>query len=406
MATKTAKQVPFLWEGTDRRGKRMKGELRSSSVALVRAELRRQGIAPLKVRKKPVSMFSAHRAKITPKDIAVFSRQLATMLSSGVPLVQAFDIIGKGSENASMQALIMTIKADVESGSSLAEALRRHPRQFDKLFCSLIRAGEQAGILETLLTKIAVYKEKTEAVKGKIKKAMFYPTAVIVVAMVITAILLVFVIPQFQDLFSSFGADLPAPTRFVIQLSEFVQQRWWLILGGIILAGVGFVQAKRRSVAFNEFLDRAVLQVPVFGPLLRKSIIARFARTLATMFAAGVPLVEAMESVADAAGNSLYTRGIRRMREEVATGQRLQTSMHQVHLFPPMVVQMVAIGEESGTLDNMLTKVADFFEEEVDDAVSGLSSLIEPIIMAVLGILIGGLVIAMYLPIFKMGQVV
>ena len=406
MAEKTSKQVLFLWEGTDRRGKRMKGELRAASVPLVRAELRRQGISPSKVRKKPAPLFSFSESKITTKDITVFSRQLATMVSAGVPLVQSFDIIARGNEKPAMQRLVLAVKADVEGGSSLAEALRRHPRQFDKLFCSLIQAGEQAGILENLLNKIALYKEKTEAIKGKIKKAMFDPTAVILVALIITVILLVFVVPQFEDLFSSFGGDLPAATRFVIGLSEFVQAQWnWLLLGAVA-AGVAFVQAKRRSQPFNELLDRLVLQVPVFGGILRKSIIARFARTLSTMFAAGVPLVEGLESVAGAAGNSLYYTGILRVREEVATGQRLQTAMQQTRLFPSMVVQMVAIGEESGSLDSMLAKVADFYEEEVDDAVSGLSSLIEPIIMAVLGLLIGGLVVSMYLPIFKMGQII
>jgi len=320
--------------------------------------------------------------------------------------VQAFEIIGRGHDNPAMQELIMTIKADVEGGSALSEALAKHPRHFDELYCNLIRAGEQAGILETLLHKIALYKEKVEAIKGKIKKAMFYPTAVIAAAFVVTGILLYWVVPQFQSLFESFGADLPALTLMVIRMSEFVQAYWWAILGGLGVAVWLVIQAKRRSKAFNHFLDRLLLQVPVIGPIVRKATIARYARTLSTMFAAGVPLVEAMTTVAAAAGNVVFTQAILRMRDEVATGVALQQAMRQSGLFPNMVVQMVAIGEESGSLDGMLAKVADFYEEEVDNAVDGLSSLLEPVIMAILGILIGGLVVAMYLPIFKMGEVV
>ena len=403
---KAIKQEIFLWEGVDRRGVRTKGETRGTSVALVKAELRRQGINPIRVRRKPKPLFGSHKKKITPKDIAVFSRQLATMMSAGVPLVQAFEIIGRGHDNPAMQELIMTIKADVEGGSALSEALAKHPRYFDELYCNLIRAGEQAGILETLLHKIALYKEKVEAIKGKIKKAMFYPTAVIAAAFVVTGILLYWVVPQFQALFESFGADLPALTLMVIRMSEFVQAYWWAILGGLGLAVWLVIQAKRRSKAFNHFLDRLLLQVPVIGPIVRKATIARYARTLSTMFAAGVPLVEAMTTVAAAAGNVVFTQAILRMRDEVATGVALQQAMRQSGLFPNMVVQMVAIGEESGSLDGMLAKVADFYEEEVDNAVDGLSSLLEPVIMAILGILIGGLVVAMYLPIFKMGEVV
>ena len=346
------------------------------------------------------------RRKIIPKDIAVFTRQLATMMSAGVPLVQSFEIIGRGHENPSMQELILAIKAEVESGSSLASSLAKHPLYFDELVCNLVNAGEQAGILETLLDKIATYKEKTEALKSKIKKALFYPTAVIVVAFIVTAILLIFVVPQFQDLFESFGADLPAFTQMVVNLSEWMQSNWWMLLLGIGGAGYGFMEAKKRSPKFAHALDHVVLKIPIIGEILTKAIIARYARTLSTMFAAGVPLVEAMESVAGAAGNLIYAEAILQMRDSVATGQQLQLAMTQSGLFPNMVIQMVAIGEESGSLDAMLSKVADFYEQEVDDAVDGLSSLIEPLIMAVLGVLVGGLVVAMYLPIFKMGSVI
>jgi len=406
VAEKTANQDIFVWEGTDRKGARTKGEVKGSSVALVRAELRRQGINPLKVKKKPKSLFGSKKKKITPKDIAVFSRQLATMMSSGVPLVQSFEIIGRGHDNPGMQELIMSIKADVEGGSSLSEALAKHPRYFDELYCNLVRAGEQAGILETLLHKIALYKEKVEAIKGKIKKAMFYPSAVIVAAFIVTTILLYFVVPQFESLFKGFGADLPAMTQMVINMSAFVQKFWWAMLlavGGGIFA---FVEGKKRSPKFNHFLDRLSLQIPIIGDIVNKATIARYARTLSTMFAAGVPLVEAMATVAAASGNIIYTNAIMRMRDEVATGVSLQMGMRHAGLFPNMVVQMVAIGEEAGSLDAMLSKVADFYEEEVDNAVDGLSSLLEPMIMAFLGVIIGGLVIAMYLPIFKMGEVV
>ena len=396
----------FVWEGTDKKGARTKGELKGMSVALVKAELRRQGINPLKVKKKPKPLFGGSKKKITAKDIAVFSRQMATMMSSGVPLVQSFEIIGRGHDNPGMQDLIMTIKADVESGSSLSEALAKHPRHFDELYCNLVRAGEQAGILETLLHKIALYKEKTEAIKGKIKKAMFYPTAVIVAAFIVTVILLYFVVPQFESLFKGFGADLPALTQMVINMSVIVQNYWWAMLGAIGGGVFAFIEAKKRSPKFNHFLDRLSLQFPIIGDIVNKATIARYARTLATMFAAGVPLVEAMTTVAGAAGNIVYTNAILRMRDEVSTGVSLQMGMRQTGLFPNMVVQMVAIGEESGSLDAMLAKVADFYEEEVDNAVDGLSSLLEPMIMGFLGVIIGGLVIAMYLPIFKMGEVV
>ena len=405
MAEAAIKQNTFIWEGTDRKGARIKGESRASNPSMVKADLRRQGIHPLKVRKKS-ELFSANKKKILPKDIAVFTRQLATMMGAGVPLVQSFEIIGRGHENPSMQELIMGIKGDVESGSTLANALSKQPLYFDELVCNLVAAGEQAGILENLLDKIATYKEKTENLKSKIKKALFYPTAVIVVAFIVTAILLIFVVPQFEELFSGFGADLPAFTQMVIGLSEWMQTYWWLVLFAIAGAIYTFGQAKKRSPKFNHVLDRMMLQLPIIGDILRKAVVARFARTLSTMFAAGVPLVEAMESVAGAAGNAVYAEGILTMRDNVATGQQLQLAMAQTGLFPNMVVQMVAIGEESGSLDAMLGKVADFYEQEVDDAVDGLSSLLEPLIMAVLGVLVGGLIIAMYLPIFKMGSVV
>lgn len=406
MAEKAPAQTTFVWEGTDKRGNRTKGEVQSTSVAQAKSELRRQGINPLKVKPKPKPLFGGRGKAITPKDIAIFSRQLATMMSSGVPLVQAFDIIGRGHENASMRQLVMAVKTDVEGGIALAEALRKHPAHFDSLTCNLVHAGEQAGILDSLLDKIATYKEKTEAIKGKIKKAMFYPTAVIIVSFIITAILLIFVIPQFKEMFSNFGAELPAMTLMVMSMSEYFVTWWWAIFGGLGAFVYGFVALKKRSRKFSEALQRLSLKTPVVGNILIKASIARFARTLSTMFAAGVPLVEAMDSVAGAVGNVVFSTAVIRMRDEVSTGQSLQASMTQSGVFPNMVCQMVAIGEEAGSIDTMLSKVADFYEEEVDNAVDGLSSLLEPLIMAFLGVVIGGLVVAMYLPIFKMGQVV
>ena len=407
MAAKTEqKQVAFLWEGTDKRGGKIKGEADGTTAALIKADLRRQGINPTKVRKKPKPLFGGGGKAITPKDIAIFSRQLATMMSAGVPLVQAFEIVGRGHENPRMQNMIMAIKSDVESGSTLASSLRKFPLHFDPLFCNLVDAGEKGGILETLLHKIASYKEKTEALKAKVKKAMSYPIAVVVVAFIITSILLIYVIPQFEELFSSFGADLPALTMMVMQLSIVFQEWWYVIFGGIFAAVFAFKQAKLRSEAFRRVLDRLSLKIPIFGDITEKSIVARFARTLATMFAAGVPLVDSLDSVAGAAGNSLYSDAILRIRDDISTGTQLNVSMKNTGMFPSMVVQMVAIGEESGSLDQMLSKVADFYEEEVDNLVDSLSSLLEPIIMAFLGVVIGGLVIAMYLPIFQMGQVV
>jgi type IV pilus assembly protein PilC len=406
MATKTAKLATFVWEGTDKRGAKVKGQTQAENPTYVKTELRRQGIVPKKVQKKSALFSGTKRKKITPGDIAVFSRQLATMLDSGVPLVQGFDIIGRGHENPAMQELLMGIKADVEGGTSLSEALAKYPLYFDALYCNLVTAGEQAGVLDTLLDKIATYKEKTESIKKKIKKAMFYPAAVVVVAFIVTAILLIFVVPQFESLFKGFGADLPAFTMFVLNLSEAFQQYWYMIFGGVAAVGVAFVQGKRRSPAFNHFLDRLSLRLPIVGNILTKAAYARFARTLATMFAAGVPLVEALESVAGATGNIVYEKAVLAMRDQVSSGQQLQLTMKQTNLFPNMMVQMVAIGEEAGSLDTMLSKVADFYEEEVDNAIDSLSSLLEPLIMAILGILVGGLVIAMYLPIFKLGSVV
>ncbi len=402
---KTEKAYVFVWEGTDRRGGRVKGESRASSMTMVRADLRRQGVNPTKVKKKAQSLFGGKK-RITSPDIAVFSRQLATMMAAGVPLVQSFDIVGRGHENPAMQDLILSVKQDVESGTALAEALGRHPLYFDDLFCNLVAAGEQAGVLDILLDKIATYKEKTESIKGKIKKALFYPVAVIVVAILVTVVILMFVIPQFKELFASFGADLPAFTLLVIHLSDVLREWWWAVFLGLVAAGYGIGNLFKRSRKFRDIVDRTVLKIPVIGGILNKASLARFARTLSTMFAAGVPLVEALESVAGATGNVVYQDAVLKMREDVATGQALQLSMRQRNLFPHMVIQMTAIGEESGALDEMLGKVADFYEEQVDNAVDSLSSLLEPMIMVVIGGLVGSLVVAMYLPIFKLASVV
>ncbi|MBT8136672.1 MAG: type II secretion system F family protein [Gammaproteobacteria bacterium] len=404
MAESTAvKQFPFNWEGTDRRGKRIKGKTMAASETAVRSELRRQGVMPVKIRKQR-TLFS--EGKVTPLDIAIFSRQLATMMTSGVPLVQAFDIIGTGNENRAMQKLVLAVKASVEGGTSLAESLGQHPLYFDDLYVNLVAAGEQAGALETLLDKIATYKEKTESIKKKIKKALFYPAAVLVVAFIVTAILLIFVIPQFESMFSGFGADLPGFTLMVINLSVLVRTKGLFMVAVVAAAISAFIFVKKRSAKFRHFLDRVALKLPIIGAILTKAAIARFSRTLSTMFAAGVPLVEALQSVAGATGNIVYEHATLRMKEEVSTGQRLQRSMEDSDLFPNMAVQMIAIGEESGSLDQMSAKVADFFEEEVDTAVDSMSSLLEPLIMGILGILVGGLVVAMYLPIFKMAAVV
>ena len=404
MAATAVKQIPYTWEGTDKRGKRVRGKSIAASEAALRSDLRRQGLVPVRI-KKQTKLFSGG-GKVTVADIAVFSRQLATMLAAGIPLVQAFEIVGAGHDNPAMQRLILSIKADVEGGTALAEALARHPLHFDDLFVNLVEAGEQAGALESLLDKIATYKEKTEAIKKKIKKALFYPAAVMVVAVLVTVILLVFVIPEFENLFKGFGADLPGFTQAVINLSKFVQNQGWLL--AITTAGgiYGFIWIKKRSRKVRHILDRMSLKAPIVGPILTKAAIARYARTLSTMFSAGVPLVEALESVAGATGNIVYENAVMRMRDEVATGQRLQRAMENTNLFPNMVVQMIAVGEESGSLDDMSSKVADFYEDDVDAAVDSMSSLLEPLIMLILGVLVGGLVIAMYLPIFKMGAVI
>ncbi len=398
-------KVPFLWEGTDRKGKKVKGKSMAADVAAVRADLRRQGVVPKRIRKQSKGLF-AGGGKITTTDIAIFSRQLATMLGAGIPLVQAFEIVGAGHENAAMQRLIAAIKLDVEGGSSLAESIAKHPLYFDDLFVSLVEAGEQAGALESLLDKIATYKEKTEAIKKKIKKALTYPAAVLVVALVVTTILLIFVIPAFEDLFQGFGADLPTFTRMVIDLSKFVRAQGFLIATIIGASISAFLYFKKRSRPMRHFLDRMMLKAPIIGPILEKAAVSRYARTLSTMFAAGVPLVEALESVSGATGNIVYELAVLQIRDEVATGQRLQVAMENTDRFPNMVIQMIAVGEESGSLDEMSAKVADFYEEDVDNAVDNLSSLLEPLIMSILGVLVGGLVVAMYLPIFKLGAVV
>ena len=401
----TAEKVEFTYEGTNRGGSKVKGEIFALSDTLAKNELRKQGINPTKVKKKPKPLFGGS-AKPEPADIAIFARQIATMMQAGVPLVQSFEIIGEGSEKQSMQKLILEIKAEVEGGVSLAEALAKHPLYFDQLFVNLVNAGEQSGALETMLDKLATYKEKVEALKAKVKKALFYPIAVLIVAFVVTVILLVFVVPQFEDLFQSFGADLPALTKFVIRLSEFMQQWWWMIAGGIAGAVYLIIRLKKTSYKMQVAFDRMALKAPVVGEIATKSAIARFSRTLETMSAAGVPLVEAMESVAGACGNIIYHDASLKIRDEVSQGTQLQTSMRNTGLFPNMAIQMVSIGEEAGSLDAMLAKVADFYETEVDNAVDALTSLLEPIIMAVLGVLVGGLIIAMYLPIFKLGAVV
>jgi type IV pilus assembly protein PilC len=403
-ATASKKDIQFIWEGKDKRGHKIRGKALAANEAALRADLRRQGVAATRVKTQTRGFRSG--GKVSNEDIAVFSRQLATMMGAGIPMVQAFEIIGNGHDKPAMQKLVLDIKSNIEGGSTLHESLAKHPLYFDSLFVNLVEAGEQAGALESLLDKIATYKEKTEALKKKIKKALFYPAAVLVVAVVVSVILLIFVIPQFESLFKGFGADLPAFTQMVVNLSRFVQsQGWWMLL----LTGGGFYAFfyfKKRSKPMQLLLDRLMLKMPIVGPILQKSAIARFARTLSTMFAAGVPLVEAMDSVAGATGNIVYEEAVMRMKDEVATGQRLQRAMENVGLFPNMVVQMIAVGEESGSLDTMSGKVAEFYEAEVDNAVDSMSSLLEPLIMAVLGVLVGGMVIAMYLPIFKLGSVV
>lgn len=396
------KEAAFLWEGKNKDGKLVRGEMRAASESVVQAKIRRQGITNTKVKKVRFKSGS----KITEKDIALFTRQLATMMKSGVPLLQAFDIVGRGHSNPTVGKLLLDIKADVETGSSLSQAFRKFPLQFDALYCNLVSAGEQAGILDTLLDRLATYKEKIIAIKSKIKSAMFYPIAILVVAFVITAVIMIFVIPAFKEVFKSFGADLPAPTLIVMAISDFFVSYWWAIFGIIGGGFYAFFESWKRSEKIQIVMDRLLLRVPVFGDVIRKSVIARWTRTLATMFAAGVPLVESLDSVGGAAGNHVYKQATKQIQSEVSTGTSLTVSMQNVNLFPNMVTQMVAIGEESGALDSMLSKVADFFEAEVDDAVDAMSSLMEPIIMVVLGTLIGGMVVAMYLPIFKLGAVV
>jgi type IV pilus assembly protein PilC len=398
----SSKELVFEWEGKDRSGKQVRGEIRGAGENQVQSALRRQGITGIKLKKRRMSAGSS----IKPKDLAIFTRQLATMMKAGVPLLQAFDIVGRGNPNPRVTKLLNDIRTDVETGTSLSVAFRKYPLYFDNLYCNLVEAGEAAGILDQLLDRLAVYMEKTEAIKSKIKSALMYPISVLVVAFVVVAVIMIFVIPAFKEVFSSFGADLPAPTLMVIAMSEVFVQYWWLIFGSIGGGLYFFMQAWRRNEKVQMFMDRVMLKLPVFGVLVEKSCIARWTRTLSTMFAAGVPLVEALDSVGGAAGNSVYSAATAKIQQEVSTGTALTAAMTNARLFPSMVLQMCAIGEESGSIDHMLGKSADFYESEVDDMVAGISSLMEPIIIVILGSIIGGIVVAMYLPIFKLGQVV
>ena len=405
MATTTSsdkQEVVFEWQGKDRDGKIVRGEMRAMGENQVQASLRRQGILPTKIKKRRMSSGK----KITPKDLAIFTRQLATMMKAGVPLLQSFDIVGRGNANASVAKLLNDIRMDVETGTSLNAAFRKFPMYFDNLYCNLVEAGEAAGILDQLLDRLAVYMEKTEAIKSKIKSALMYPASVVVVAFIVVAVIMIFVVPAFKETFTSFGADLPAPTLFVMAISEFFVAYWWLIFGVIGGGFYFFMQAWKRNEMVQMFMDRVLLKMPIFGTLVEKSVIARWTRTLATMFAAGVPLVEALDSVGGASGNSVYQMATEKIQREVSSGTSLTAAMTNANVFPSMVLQMCAIGEESGSIDHMLGKAADFYEAEVDDMVAGLSSLMEPIIIVFLGGLIGGIVVAMYLPIFKLGQVV
>jgi type IV pilus assembly protein PilC len=402
LAAKSIKEIVFEWEGKDKNGKVVRGEIRSGGEAAVNASLRRQGILVTKVKKRRLS----GGRSIKQKDIAVFTRQLATMMKAGVPLLQAFDIVGRGSTNARMTRLLTEIRQDVETGTSLSAALRKHPLYFNSLYCNLVEAGEAGGILEALLERLALYEEKTVQLKNKIKSALIYPVAVMVVAFVVLTVIMLFVIPAFKEVFSSFGADLPAPTLFVIALSEFFVSYWYLIFGVLIGGGYFFFESWRRSERMQDFMDRLLLKIPVFGNLINKAVIARWTRTLSTMFAAGVPLVEALDSVGGASGNAVYRKATEQIQRDVSTGSALTTSMQTTGVFPTMVLQMSAIGEESGSLDHMLAKAAEFYEDEVDEMVKGLSSLMEPFIIVILGTLIGGIVVSMYLPIFKLGAVV
>jgi type IV pilus assembly protein PilC len=400
--SRAVKEFVFEWEGKDRSGKQVRGETRAGGENQVQAALRRQGIMSTKIKKRRMS---AGRS-IKPKDMAIFTRQLATMMKAGVPLLQAFDIVGRGNPNPSVTRLLNDIRTDVETGTSLSVAFRKYPLYFDNLYCNLVEAGEAAGILDQLLDRLAVYMEKTEAIKSKIKSALMYPISVLIVAFVVTAVIMIFVVPSFKEVFSSFGADLPAPTLAVIAISEIFVKYWWLIFGGLGGGFYFFMQAWQRNEKMQNFMDRVLLKMPIFGVLVDKSCVARWTRTLSTMFAAGVPLVEALDSVGGAAGNSVYERATIKIQQEVSTGTALTAAMTNANLFPSMVLQMCAIGEESGSIDHMLGKAADFFEAEVDDMVAGISSLMEPIIIVILGTVIGGIVVAMYLPIFKLGQVV
>jgi len=404
MATE-AVQTMYLWQGTDKQGNKTKGEIQGSSQALVKAQLRKQGVSPTKVKRKAKDLFGPRKQKIKPSDIAIFTRQLATMMKSGIPLVQSFEIVGESLENPSMRELVGQIRDDVAAGNNFADCIRKHPRHFDDLFCNLVDAGEQSGALETMLDRLATYKEKSEALKAKIKKAMNYPIAVVCVALVVTGILLVKVVPQFATTFSSFGAELPAFTQFVLGLSDLAIAHWWKVLIAVGVGGYAFKEAKHRSQAVADMVDRISLKLPIVGPILNSSCYARFTRTLSTTFSAGVPLVDALESVAGATGNIVYSTATRKIRDDVTTGQQLNFAIKNTTLFPVMITQMVGIGEESGALDGMLDKCAVYYEAEVDNAVDGLTALMEPMIMAVLGVLVGGLMIAMYLPIFQLGAV-
>jgi type IV pilus assembly protein PilC len=405
MAVKAIKVNLYAWEGTDKKGSKIAGELSGHNPALIKAQLRKQGINPSKVRKKTASLFSAGK-RITALDIALFTRQMATMMKAGVPLLQSFDIIGEGFDNPNMRKLVDEVKQEVAAGNSFAAALRKKPQYFDELYCNLVDAGEQAGALDTLLERVATYKEKSESLKAKIKKAMTYPLAVVFVAVIVTGVLLVKVVPQFQSVFAGFGAELPAFTVMVIGLSEFLQAWWWLLLSGMIVGFLGFRHALKRSQRFRDWLDTHLLKLPIIGTLLYKSAVARYARTLSTTFAAGVPLVEALDSVAGATGNIVFKRAVLRIKQDVSTGMQLNFSMRTSGVFPNMAVQMAAIGEESGALDDMLDKVATYYEAEVDNMVDNLTSLLEPFIMVVLGVIVGGLVVAMYLPIFQLGTAI
>ena len=396
----------FVYKGKDRKGNKVEGEISASSSSLVKAQLIKQGIRATNVKKKPKPLFGGGGKKIKPMDIALFTRQMATMMKAGVPLVQSFDIVADGSDNPNITKLVKDIKEEVASGSGFANTLRKHPKYFDDLFCNLVESGEQSGALETMLDRIATYKEKTEQLKAKIKKAMTYPIAVVVVAIIVTGILLVKVVPQFAETFSSFGADLPAFTLFVLHLSELAQNYWFIVIAGIIAVSFSFNTVKSRSPAFRGFLDRVTLKVPIVGNIVYQSIVARYARTLSTTFAAGVPLIDALESVAGATGNSIYEKAVLKIRDDVSTGMQLNVSMSSSKIFPSMLIQMTIIGEESGALDDMLAKAANYYEEAVDNLVDNLTSLMEPMIMSVLGVLVGGLMIAMYLPIFQIGQAV